>query len=243
MTAQVQEALRFRGKDYGMAACPLEGAFHTLRPRPAFVFPHTACWRGYVGTWEVRDDRLHLVDLAGQVVDGETQGHRHCGLADVFPEAPSSGGVFADWVTDWLRVPDGEMLHYVHMGFGSQYERDLFLGVHLGRLVAVRTVDNRTQAETVEGTSQLEEVYPEEAPFIRAALADPTDDLPKLVYADWLDEHEDPRGQLLRMSVERANEENASDRLPERYKQLVDSASDRLWPGLMGCPLPSWWGE
>ena len=39
---------------------------------------------------------------------------------------------------------------------------------------------------------------PDEAAFWRAILAAPGDDLPRLVYADWLDEHDDPHAWVFR---------------------------------------------
>jgi uncharacterized protein (TIGR02996 family) len=44
-------------------------------------------------------------------------------------------------------------------------------------------------------------VLPGEAEMLAAVLADLTDDLPKLVYADWLEERNDPRGEHLRAFV------------------------------------------
>src|SRR5262245_5430925 len=38
-------------------------------------------------------------------------------------------------------------------------------------------------------------------PFLRAIVADPGDDTTRLVYADWLDEQDDPRGVFLRLEV------------------------------------------
>jgi uncharacterized protein (TIGR02996 family) len=35
--------------------------------------------------------------------------------------------------------------------------------------------------------------------FLRAVLADPDDDEPRLVYADWLEERDDPRGEFIRL--------------------------------------------
>jgi uncharacterized protein (TIGR02996 family) len=40
--------------------------------------------------------------------------------------------------------------------------------------------------------------------FIRAIFADPCDDAPRLVYADWLDERGDIRGRFLRLELELA---------------------------------------
>lgn len=38
--------------------------------------------------------------------------------------------------------------------------------------------------------------------FLASIQAAPDDDTLKLVYADWLDEQGDPRGQIIRLSVE-----------------------------------------
>lgn len=48
---------------------------------------------------------------------------------------------------------------------------------------------------------------PEEAAFLDRVCADPADDAPRLIFADWLDEREDPRGEFIRVQV-------ALDRLP-----------------------------
>ena len=41
----------------------------------------------------------------------------------------------------------------------------------------------------------------EHAAFVRSILAAPDDDLPRLVYADFLDEHGDPRGEFIRVQL------------------------------------------
>jgi len=61
---------------------------------------------------------------------------------------------------------------------------------------------------------------PEEA-FLAAINAAPRDMLPRLVNADWLDERNDPRGEYLRLEVERHRAELAS-------KTLEPSALTRL---------------
>ena len=43
----------------------------------------------------------------------------------------------------------------------------------------------------------------DEAAFLAAILADPDDDAPRLVFADWLDERGDCRGEWLRLTVRR----------------------------------------
>jgi uncharacterized protein (TIGR02996 family) len=41
----------------------------------------------------------------------------------------------------------------------------------------------------------------DERPFIEAILADPNDEAPRLIYADWLEERGDPRGEYLRLDT------------------------------------------
>src|SRR6478672_4164522 len=45
-------------------------------------------------------------------------------------------------------------------------------------------------------------MHAEYAAFLRAIRAAPDDDLPRLIYADFLDERGNPRGQFIRMQVE-----------------------------------------
>lgn len=84
----------------------------------------TACWRGYQGTWEIKAGRLYLVAIRGrfQVREGEP--------------------LLADWFTGVLRVPKGEILQYVHMGFGSVHEQEVHVKIERGLVVSTRVVDN-----------------------------------------------------------------------------------------------------
>ncbi|MFZ4711843.1 MAG: hypothetical protein ACOYMH_18585, partial [Zwartia sp.] len=66
-------------------------------------------------------------------------------LADVFPDYPN--GVFAHWFTGELRCPQGERLRYVHRGFDSKYEKDLFITVRSGVVIGERLVVNGVAAE------------------------------------------------------------------------------------------------
>lgn len=240
MTAQAHEGLRFRDRDTSMAACPLNQAFGPDFPRPAFAHMSSACWRGYVGKWEIRDDLLHLTDLRGNVTDTtppDVRRTKPIGLTDLFPHAPADG-VFADWCTDWLPVRWGKMLKYVHAGFASEYERELFLGVFGGYLIAVHDVTNVEPRATVrELTPRLEEVFPDHAPFLRAIHVNWADQLPRLVYADWLDERSDPRAELLRVDAALADTPTDAGLLTRRAT-VLETVKDWFWMKLVGCDPP-----
>ena len=53
--------------------------------------------------------------------------------------------VFAEWFSGKLRIPLGETLQYVHMGYGSLYEKDLFIAVEKGIVVGEQTIDYRDE--------------------------------------------------------------------------------------------------
>ena len=104
---------------------------------PGFESNCTALWRGYVGSWEIVEDRLYLVELNGTLEDGS-----EASLATVFPGFPDR--VFAHWFTGTIRIPQGRMLEYVHMDYLSIYERDLLLEIKKGVVINTSIRNNGT---------------------------------------------------------------------------------------------------
>lgn len=119
-----------------MCTNPLSDYFAMGGFNPRFKYNCTALWRGYVGSWEIVNDRLYLVGLRGTLEDGT-----EASLATVFPEFPDS--VFAHWYSGTIRLPKGKQLKYVHMGYGSTFERDLLLDVERGVVVTTHMRYNR----------------------------------------------------------------------------------------------------
>lgn len=139
MTAQFHEKLILEGKATSMAFCPPIPTDHPdiavlnddeMRADIAagrtnsFIYS-TACWRQYIGTWELKAGRLYLTHVEGRF------------------RLTCAEPIFADWVTAILRIPDGELLRYVHMGFGSVYEFETHLKIEQGIVVDERRIDNR----------------------------------------------------------------------------------------------------
>jgi uncharacterized protein (TIGR02996 family) len=259
MTAQVGDRIRYKDEQLRLFANPpLHG--ETVPPGANLKFKSgsSANWRGYVATWEFRDNILFLADVSGR------RDRRDIDMHEVFPG--HEAGIQADWVTARLRVPRGECIDYVHMGYASTYERDLWLAVHAGRLVFAEEIDNRTLAQvSAEVTPQLEALYgAEAAAFIRAIRTNPAERTTRLVYADWLEECDDPRGELIRRDAallklgkewlatrKRDNRGPvgwagypADDSWLARCKCLLGPVTDWLWLRLMDYPLPrDKWGD
>lgn len=136
MTAQIPEKLILDGEETFMAFCPRLPKRHPriFAPAPDEVSGDpeedeicfsTACWRGYQGTWEIKDGRLYLVDLRGGV--------------RLRPGDP----ILAKWFSGVLRVPRGEVLQYVHMGFGTVQAEEIHIKIEKGVVVTTRVIDNR----------------------------------------------------------------------------------------------------
>ena len=135
MTAQVNEKLIYNGVETEMAFSPpiphpdKDSRFEEVSDEEAMkddsIILSTACWRGYIGTWEIQDDKFLLVRLRGKL------------------RIVASTPILADWFTGVLRVPHGEVLAYRHMGFKSIYERETLVKVEQGKVIKNREIDNR----------------------------------------------------------------------------------------------------
>jgi hypothetical protein len=136
MTAQASEELLYEGKTIRLCSEPL--ALYLKQNEVRFKAPSSACWRGYVGSWQIIEaegaERLYLVGIEAYK-DYETI----LRLPDLFPGFDK---VFAHWFTGVLRCPQGELLNYVHGGYASTYEYDLMMEFKQGVLVHKYAIHN-----------------------------------------------------------------------------------------------------
>jgi len=125
-----------------MLTTPLCEYLVMRHPKVTFAAILTSCWRGYIGTWQIVDNHLYLVKLDGEYEDGSL-----ATLEDVFPG--HTGPVLASWYSGTLRVPRGDLLHYVHMGWASTWEMDLLIEVDKGEVLSRRVVRTAPRARAV----------------------------------------------------------------------------------------------
>jgi len=133
MTAQFHEKLIYEEEKLSMAFCPplpendpriRELKDDEIEGCDSIIFS-TACWREYIGTWEIKNGKFYLVDIIGKY------------------KIVSNSPILADWFSGVIRIPKGKMLHYVHMGFGSVYEEELHVKIDKGVVIKSKTTDNR----------------------------------------------------------------------------------------------------
>lgn len=135
MTAQFGENLRYKNEQLSMLSNPLGYCDSFNEKAKDLVIDCTALWRGYIGNWEIIDDRLYLVGINGELRNGSK-----ASLDYFFPGFPDI--VFAHWYSGTLRIPKGECIKYVHMGYASEYEQELYIFVEQGVITEVDTVTN-----------------------------------------------------------------------------------------------------
>lgn len=134
-TGQYGDKLRLDGKSYEIFTNPLKQYLKENPDKlPKSNTYSTALWRGYVASWEVKNQVLLLVDveILQPVKDtGATGSSSEFGsvMAQMFPGEKE---VVARWFSGNIIIPDGKLVHYVHMGYGSTYEKYILLRVEKG---------------------------------------------------------------------------------------------------------------
>ncbi|WP_223115451.1 hypothetical protein [Luteimonas suaedae] len=134
-TAQVPDYIRIDRVDHALNTNPLEPhlAHKNWKP-PEDAAISSANWRGYIASWEVAQGQLVLNDVTIHVSSSEPGDYvAKSILADLFPSTTTP--VVADWYSGALIISEGEITHYVHMGYGSSYERYQVLRVASGKVI------------------------------------------------------------------------------------------------------------
>ena len=134
MTAQASEILIIDNEEYYMFSEPLEPYLNARKEKVKFDFKTTGCWRGYIGTWKLENEKLYLIDLEGTKYDKELKAHKEVGMEYLFPNQEA---VFVNWFSGQLEIPDGEML----MESSTDFKDILFLKFNKGVLVDFKSED------------------------------------------------------------------------------------------------------
>ena len=154
-TAQEGDILIMKGKKYSIQSEPLR-AYIRENPNklPESEVVSTSNWRGYLATWEVKDEQLFLVDVTilrpVKSQDGGFSTEPRSVMASLFPDQKE---VPAVWFTGHVIAIDGELVHYVHMGYASMYAKYIILRVEEGRVT--RTWNANTAAFAIFRNSQF----------------------------------------------------------------------------------------
>ncbi len=140
-TAQISDRIVIDGRTDPLFTEPLEDAFRTHKKLWSNLMEHvsigdcSASRRGYRAIWEVRENALFLAAVHVNPCGG---GGKLLPLEKLFPG--TTGPIKATWFSGTLRVPQGQQIEYVHMGYESRYERYLLLEMVEGELMHRRFI-------------------------------------------------------------------------------------------------------
>jgi len=153
-TAQQGDIILINGKKFSIFTNPLEPFFEqNPGALPNSKVISSANWRGYVATWKVKDDRFMLTNI--EILDASTKTDpdeslldsmirdsinlRRSVMSTVFSDRVE---VLAVWFTGHVIIPEGELVNYVHMGYGSTYEKYTIVRVEKGIVTRFWAADN-----------------------------------------------------------------------------------------------------
>ena len=135
MTIQAGDILSYNGEKTTIATEPLKSYLDT-RSDVGFIYKSTALVRGYIGTWEIKSKKLHLVSLVGFIENNEKVDFNYLFL--------NKTEVFASWYSGDIRIPEGELLKKINLGYASIFEKDRILTFKEGLLIGETVKDNTT---------------------------------------------------------------------------------------------------
>ncbi|HMG91681.1 MAG TPA: hypothetical protein VK589_16600 [Chryseolinea sp.] len=142
MAAQLPDKILFSGEQLDLYSNPLEQFWlNTKKGRPPFITT-PECVRGYVASWEIRNNKLLLKDIAGSYERNFIFFRKPAkyALKKLFPRSKNKP-VRASWFSGKLRVPIGSMTLYEHSGYDSRFEKEFIVTIHEGEVIKVVTID------------------------------------------------------------------------------------------------------
>jgi hypothetical protein len=132
-TAQAPDQIIIDGRTERLHTSPLSSYLEAnpkALPEPTFI--SSGNWRGYIATWEVRESDLILKKIE---IEDSVEPDEERKIRDVLPTVfPGKSAVLATWYSGVLVIPKGDQVHYVHLSYGSTYERYTILVVKDGKI-------------------------------------------------------------------------------------------------------------
>ena len=134
-TAQSPDEITVEAETFYLNTNPLTPYLKKIEweiPKEAAIW--SSNWRGYIAEWEIRNNSLYLSDVTIEVMDKSDalERSRKSILVDIFTKKEE---VVAEWYSGALIIPDGSQVDYVHMGYGSTYEKYQIFRIHKGEVV------------------------------------------------------------------------------------------------------------
>jgi hypothetical protein len=108
-TGQIPDRLVFRGDTFLLFSYPLEFLPEKSRQvRTLLPFTNTACWRGYVGYWQLSGQKLYLTGI----VSCSSEKKDTVSLSTLFGDQYQEEKVAANWFSGELVCAHGQLIRH-----------------------------------------------------------------------------------------------------------------------------------
>jgi hypothetical protein len=125
MTTQVDEHILIDGKEYPLINVPsLPEDSSIIQHKKGLISKWSNCWRGFQGTWEIKDDKLYLIEFSSDSYE----------LLCKLP-------ILADWIKGEIKVATGDIKETTSWAIET-YETEMHLTIENGLLVKTKNIKN-----------------------------------------------------------------------------------------------------
>ena len=111
----------------------------------------SANWKGYISFWSIKQNQLYLDSICVEQYDSNLRQSSYESLSQdtmqiLFANYTKEKGFKYTAFSGKLRVARGQCVHYVHMGYESNFEYESFLTMTDGQVTGRKDYHNRKQA-------------------------------------------------------------------------------------------------
>jgi hypothetical protein len=125
MTTQVDEHILIDGKEYPLINVPsLPEDSSIIQHKKGLISKWSNCWRGFQGTWEIKDDKLYLIEFSSDSYE----------LLCKLP-------ILADWIKGEIKVATGDIKETTSWAIET-YETEMHLTIENGMVVKTKNIKN-----------------------------------------------------------------------------------------------------
>lgn len=147
MTAQIGDRIFINNTEHTLACEPLSSYLCDHKIEKLFTSISTACYMEYFATWKIDDDKIYLLDIESpRLINRKKQNESVEPISAMHKLFNMQSEVFAYWVNGNLKIQTGEFVEYIHDGYESVYQTDIFLKFENGVLIDEEIV-NKTLKE------------------------------------------------------------------------------------------------
>jgi len=101
---QIPEKLIFEDVEYELNSFPLENYFNQFpQKKPKERIISTSLWRGYIATYEIKNNILYLINIEIQILSSDSTNNNKINWISVIKEVfPNQDSIIIDWFTGLL---------------------------------------------------------------------------------------------------------------------------------------------